>query len=90
MIVDAEPGRDGKDDVDVEEGFIEGVADGREGLDEDDEHSDGASEAGVGERVDFELVEEAWPACCGDFDVGPAEGVDEAFDDDDASYPTVD
>ena len=89
VLVDAEDDEDGEELVEVEEGFVEGVPDGGGGLDEDDDHGDGAEEAVLDEGVGAEGFADALDAFDVYFVRSPGTGVDDGFEDDDPTDPSV-
>lgn len=87
--VDAEEGEEGEELVEVEEGFVEGVADGGGRLDEDEAEGASAEEAGLEEDVVVEGGGEAVEAFGGVHVDGPGDGVGDGFEDYDATDPSV-
>ena len=89
VFVDAEDDEEGEELVEVEEGFVEGVADGRGSLDKDHDHGDGTEEAVLDEGVGAEGFADAPPAFNVHFVGSPGTGVDDGFEDDDSTNPSV-
>lgn len=87
--VDAEEGEEGEELVEVEEGFVEGVADGGGGLDEDEAEGAGAEEAELEEDVVVEGGGEAVEAFGGVHVDSPSDGVGDGFEDYDSADPSV-
>ena len=89
VFVDAEDDEEGEELVEVQESFVEGVADGRGCLEEDDDHGDGAEEAVLDEGVGAEGVADARPAFDVHFVGSPGTGVDDGFQNDDSTDPSM-
>ena len=87
--VDAEEGEEGEELMQVDEGFVEGVADGRGGLDENKAQGAGADEAILEEGVVVEGGGQAVEAFGGVHVDGPCDGVGDGFQDYDSTYPSV-
>lgn len=85
----ADEGNEGEDYVGVEKGLVKGVADGRKGEDEDDEHGDDADSSRADETVVEDLVLDTLPAVVGYLDDSPGDEVDEDLEDGHATHPSV-
>jgi hypothetical protein len=80
---------EGKDDVDVEKGLIEGVADGGEREHHEHGQCDGAGHARGAERVVQRLPPHALPAGVGHLHDGPGNRVEDGVDHGHASDPAM-
>lgn len=79
----------GHDDVDVQEGLVEGVTDWREGGNEDDDHGNSTDHTPGCERVHIKLVKESRPPYRLVLDISPAPSVKDGHENDDTTKPSV-
>lgn len=87
--IETDKGCDDAEAVDVQEGLVEGMADGRPGLDADQEEGDGADHApGVGALI-AQGIADCCPSTCMLGIVQPGDGVDEGLDNGDPSSPAM-